>query len=153
MDRLRLRGRISKPWDQSAFYTIGTASYPGVKRSGCGTNHKSSSITKFKEVAHVRLPQQNQKWKHYVRKRKEICNRTRSFELWRKCRWQHVTSVEIISSKLHIVFEMSLSMWRHRQELNCVVWLFVVLEYIFVPQQILQVERMFNFVDVQFNVM
>jgi hypothetical protein len=153
MDRLRLRGRISTPWYQSAFFTIGTASYPGVKRSGCGTNHQSSSRTKLKEVANVRLSQQNRKWKQYVLERKEICYRTRSFELWRKCRWQYVTSVEIISYKLHIVFEMSLSMWRHREELNCVVGLFVLIEYIFVPQQIFQVERMFNFVDVQFNVM
>jgi hypothetical protein len=153
MDRLRLRGRISTPLDQSGSYKIGTALCLGVKRSVCGTNHQSSSRTKLKELTNVRLPQQTRKWKQHVREEKEIWNRTRSLELWRKCRWQHVTSVEIISSKLHIVFEMSLSMWRHREEKNCVVGLFVVLEYIFVLQQIFQIDRMFNFVDVQFNVM
>ena len=56
MDRLGLRGRNSRPWDQSASFTICTASYPGIRRSRCGTINQFSSRTNLKELANVRLP-------------------------------------------------------------------------------------------------
>jgi len=44
----------SRP-DQPAFYTMGTGSFLGVKRSGCGVDHPSPSSAEVKERVEVYL--------------------------------------------------------------------------------------------------
>ena len=72
--------------------------------------HAERCSCSSRPLTKVGLPQLTRRRKQDVSEKKEMWNRSKSFELRRKCKWQHVTSVDIISFKFRILFDMTVSL-------------------------------------------